>query len=445
MTPTFDPYRALGLRRDATDADVKAAHRKLAKRFHPDAQSGDRDRFLRVQEAYRVLSDPLLRREWDARHAPGPLRADPVVPQRRPRTERRQGREPEQTPPPAADTADDATRRPRSSRAYTWSASEVPWWEEGASENRRQPGRKRPARSGMPGAAPGRRTAGDGSRPAGPTGPSGPSPEADASNPFDVYNRSSGAAWSMAARAYFRRGEQDLPRRGTFQYQGTQVVTGARARAAADAEARRRRAAGSAPPPQADAPHSRATPGAPERPAQRPAANDASTNAPPFRYSMAGVTSDARRIHEVRERWRRRTSAASWPSLPERLLYALVAWIPAAVLIGYGGAAVTGCATARPGCPAYVETGQAIAIAIVLGLLVALPKVAYVGAVASVGALFVGLGVVAVMALFGVDVPLSLEMTVGLLVALAAGYVITAASVVLRAPPNRPWYSEPQP
>ena len=33
----------------------------------------------------------------------------------------------------------------------------------------------------------------------------------------------------------------------------------------------------------------------------------------------------------------------AWPSLKERLLYALLAWIPAAIVIGYSGAVVTGC------------------------------------------------------------------------------------------------------
>ena len=64
MAQLSDPYRALGLSRSATEAEIKAAHRKLAKRYHPDRESGDTDRFLRVQEAYRVLSDLLLRREW---------------------------------------------------------------------------------------------------------------------------------------------------------------------------------------------------------------------------------------------------------------------------------------------------------------------------------------------------------------------------------------------
>jgi len=60
---------------------------------------------------------------------------------------------------------------------------------------------------------------------------------------MDAYSRSSGAAWSMAARRYFRRGDADLPSRGAFIYRGTQVVTGAEARQVAEEEARRRSAA----------------------------------------------------------------------------------------------------------------------------------------------------------------------------------------------------------
>ena len=52
----------------------------------------------------------------------------------------------------------------------------------------------------------------------------------EAPNEFDVFNRSSGAAWSAAARRHFRRGTDDLPSRGTWRYRGTQVVTGAEAR-----------------------------------------------------------------------------------------------------------------------------------------------------------------------------------------------------------------------
>ena len=53
---------------------------------------------------------------------------------------------------------------------------------------------------------------------------------------FDVFDRSSGAAWSAAARRHFRRGTDDLPSHGVWRYRGTQVVTGAEARKVADDE-----------------------------------------------------------------------------------------------------------------------------------------------------------------------------------------------------------------
>lgn len=428
MAGAFDPYRALGVRRDATDADVKAAHRRLAKRFHPDADGGDRDRFLRVQEAYKVLSDPLLRREWDARHAPGPIRADgpspPPARARRPAAPKREkppasaeGRTTRGGPPPPQEPA---SQRPRSSRAYTWSAAEVPWWEEGTSENRRQPGRRRPAQ-GTP-------------RPPRPAGPPQPhAAAADTPNAFDVYNRSSGAAWSMAARAYFRRGDQELPRRGTWQYEGTQVLTGARARTHAEAEARRR----AAQPPRRE-PAAAAASGA-----AAPGATSGATAANPgsFTYTAAGVSRDARRIHEAREKMRRRLSAATWPTLRERMLYALLAWIPAALVIGYGGAAATGCDVGRAGCPSYLETVQAVGIALVLGLLVALPKVAYIGAMSAIGALFVGLGIVGLMAVVGVRLPLPPELIALLAGALTLAYVLTAVVLLVRKSTTRPWFT----
>jgi curved DNA-binding protein CbpA len=208
---TFDPYRALGVARGATSAQIKRAHRTLAKRYHPDAATGDTARFLAVHEAYRLLSDALLRREWDDKHAPGPVRAD-APPARKPR--RTAAHHPRRT----ADADEHAT--PRSTHAYRWSASEVPWWEEGAAAARQ----RRARRTSTPKAEPH-----VGSQQAEPQ-----EPAAD----FEVYNRSSGAAWSMAARAYFRRGDEDLPRRGQFHYEGTQVVTAGRARMAQQRAAR---------------------------------------------------------------------------------------------------------------------------------------------------------------------------------------------------------------
>jgi hypothetical protein len=65
---------------------------------------------------------------------------------------------------------------------------------------------------------------------------SAPEPPAHDHGPaeFDVFSRSSGAAWSAAARRHFRRGTDDLPSRGVWRYRGTQFVTGAEARKVAD-------------------------------------------------------------------------------------------------------------------------------------------------------------------------------------------------------------------
>ncbi|MEA2677439.1 MAG: hypothetical protein QOJ81_1580 [Chloroflexota bacterium] len=222
MGAPSDPYRALGLPRGASAADIKKAHRLLAKRFHPDASKTDSKRFLVVQEAYRVLSDPLLRREWDARHAPGPVRATTKAPTNR--TKPKTTRPAKRTAEPAAETAPPAGPRPRSTRSYTWSASEVPWWEEGL----RRESAKRQTRRRSSGAA---------------AEQTEPAEERPAAPDFEVYNRSSGAAWSMAARAYFRKGDSDLPSRGVFRQQGASPLTGGKARAAAEAEARHKAAA----------------------------------------------------------------------------------------------------------------------------------------------------------------------------------------------------------
>ncbi|XP_077286234.1 dnaJ homolog subfamily A member 2-like [Arctopsyche grandis] len=51
-------YEVLGLRRDATDADIKRNYRKLAKEFHPDKNPESGDKFKEITYAYEILSDP---------------------------------------------------------------------------------------------------------------------------------------------------------------------------------------------------------------------------------------------------------------------------------------------------------------------------------------------------------------------------------------------------
>uniref|UniRef100_W8BAC3 DnaJ homolog subfamily C member 21 n=1 Tax=Ceratitis capitata TaxID=7213 RepID=W8BAC3_CERCA len=62
-------YEVLGIERDATDADIKTAYRKLALRWHPDknldALNEAKERFQLIQQAYEVLSDPQERAWYD--------------------------------------------------------------------------------------------------------------------------------------------------------------------------------------------------------------------------------------------------------------------------------------------------------------------------------------------------------------------------------------------
>lgn len=68
MADKRDYYEVLGVVKGATDADLKKAYRVLAKKYHPDTNSGDAEaeaKFKEASEAYAVLSDPDKRRQYD--------------------------------------------------------------------------------------------------------------------------------------------------------------------------------------------------------------------------------------------------------------------------------------------------------------------------------------------------------------------------------------------
>ena len=78
-----DYYKVLGVPKDATEAEIKKAYRKLAREYHPDANKGDRqaeERFKEISEAHDVLGDPKRRKEYDEARAlfgAGAFRAGP--------------------------------------------------------------------------------------------------------------------------------------------------------------------------------------------------------------------------------------------------------------------------------------------------------------------------------------------------------------------------------
>src|SRR3954467_14565071 len=67
-TPKHDYYETLGVARGASEEDIRKAYRKLARKYHPDLNPGDKsaeDRFKNVQEAYDILSDSKKRQMYD--------------------------------------------------------------------------------------------------------------------------------------------------------------------------------------------------------------------------------------------------------------------------------------------------------------------------------------------------------------------------------------------
>jgi DnaJ-class molecular chaperone len=63
-----DYYATLGMAKTATEKEIKAAYRKLARKHHPDVNPGDKGaetRFKEINEAYEVLGDPEKRRKYD--------------------------------------------------------------------------------------------------------------------------------------------------------------------------------------------------------------------------------------------------------------------------------------------------------------------------------------------------------------------------------------------
>ncbi len=63
-----DYYAILGVSRDASEKEIKSAYKRLAKKYHPDLNPGNKaaeEKFKEINEAYEILSDPVQRKNYD--------------------------------------------------------------------------------------------------------------------------------------------------------------------------------------------------------------------------------------------------------------------------------------------------------------------------------------------------------------------------------------------
>src|ERR687898_3633404 len=64
----LDLYKVLEVSKEASQDEIRRSYRRLARKYHPDANPGDKkaeDRFKEIQHAYEVLSKPEKRKEYD--------------------------------------------------------------------------------------------------------------------------------------------------------------------------------------------------------------------------------------------------------------------------------------------------------------------------------------------------------------------------------------------
>ena len=70
MADKRDYYEVLGISKGASDEEIKKAYRKVAKKYHPDLNPGNKEaeaKFKEVNEAYEILSNPQKKAQYDGK------------------------------------------------------------------------------------------------------------------------------------------------------------------------------------------------------------------------------------------------------------------------------------------------------------------------------------------------------------------------------------------
>ncbi|MGI8704040.1 MAG: hypothetical protein ACR2JZ_05965 [Candidatus Limnocylindrales bacterium] len=141
--------------------------------------------------------------------------------------------------------------------------------------------------------------------------------------------------------------------------------------------------------------------------------------------------------------WGLSFGGSPWPALSERILFATAGWLPLAVLIAYGGGAVTGCDRAAVGCPPELEILQSVVMAILLAGLLTIPRIGYYAAMGSASLAFAAMIVVLAYGVGGVPQPLPAELSVAALTSWIAAYLFGAWAASRDWPFRRPWLGRP--
>jgi hypothetical protein len=342
MGPQPDPYRTLGLQRGASEAEVKAAYRRLAKAFHPDA-AGEKaiPRFLAIQAAYDAITghEPRKPRGTQARE---PWRADP-----------------------------DRARAARGTRARTGAARDT------------GPGATKPRGAGQGASGKGTRTRRPrGEATSGRATPGSTTYDAADHEPFNPewsgaswYGTTSGTYWTINPKEY-----ADPRKHGPeYQARARRTWTGA-----------------------ADAPP------VGETSAEEPATDERATNEPAQAHDAYGPTATS---HEREPRYRSGSGTHFRPApgeggratppgspatgfevfaglplpqgFPTRVAIALLGWPPLGFAFATFISEASGCGRFAASCVNTFDFGTWVGQLAIIGLLLALPRVASISAIGT--------------------------------------------------------------